>query len=226
VTVDEQALARLPVEERGALVDRGRAVSLAEVNAEAAEAAVADAQTFANQTQEEVKAARHQLEATLRAADLARGVRTASGQSHVAEARAAVAAAQAKRQYADRLIEERRARLEVARQTLRLRRATHEWSKVAALQRRGEARGIEPQAFERARREAEVGLAAAERDHARVEGECEEARLAWQARRRGVASLPGGPLPPPPPPERLAPSAPMDGRGAPAPGSSTTEERR
>jgi outer membrane protein TolC len=186
-TVDDARVARLPAEEKAALVAWQQRVTTAESNVDAAKVAVNEAKQFRDMAKSEVDAAQARFDAAQKALSL--GAQTRSERTLVAGRDAAEAA---------------QAELSAAQATLQVVRADLEWSKVQALERNRMADDVDRARFMRSHEEAQLNLADARHKVARLNGELEQARAAWDQRRRDVASTDRATLPPPPPaPEKL-----------------------
>jgi hypothetical protein len=122
-TVDDARVARLPAEEKADLVARQQRVTTAESNVDAAKVAVNEAKQFRDMAKSEVDAAQARFDAAQKALSLGAQTRSertlVAGRDAAEAAQAELSAAQAKKMFADRLVELRQAQVDEAQATLR-----------------------------------------------------------------------------------------------------------
>ena len=208
-TVPDERLTQLPPASRQAVVAEEQRVSIAQQNVVSARVALDESRRFRDVTQSELRAANARLDAANKALALSESSRAAAQADRAREARRAaameLAAAQAKRDYADRLVQLRRAQLDEANADLAVARADVEMRKIRELASRGLATPTEVNRFAESRSRAEADLARNRRMVAELSTVLASARENWESRRReyNTASRVLAPLTPPPPPQQL-----------------------
>jgi hypothetical protein len=197
-TIETAQTLRLPQPDRQAIATADENVEIAQRSVTAAQSILDEAQRFDVAAARELEAARSRL--------------SASGDDALAMRQ--LAAAQAKKSYADRLIDLRRAELDERESFQRSSEADREWLKYEALARNGLAGNLRADDFEHARTDAQHELADKRLHTAELQGTVAALHAIWDERRRSydVASrertptlreATPEPLKAPPPPEPL-----------------------
>jgi hypothetical protein len=210
-TVPDERLTQLPPAARQAVIAEEQRVNIAQQNVVAARVALDEAQRFRDVTRSELRAANARLDAANKELALARSARTPP--QHVERAEEAqrsaameLAAARAKRDYAERLISLRSAQLDEVTSELAVARADAEMRKIQELARRGLATPSEVNRFAEVRARSQADLARNRRLVAELSTVLASARENWEARRREYNTAARAEPPallPPPPPEQL-----------------------
>ncbi|HEX2568267.1 MAG TPA: hypothetical protein VH877_01830 [Polyangia bacterium] len=215
VRQDEAQLGRLPIEEKQEIFTAQHNVTVAEANKAAADKAAREMQAFVKNARDDVSAARARLQASRSSLQLGR--RTNNAQTlRIAEqqndiARRQLAAAQAKREYAQRLSDLRNEQVKLAARQIDAAQAELALVRASVLQRNNVSPGGESVDKLRQRREqATAELAQQERKVSGLRDEANDLQMVWEQRRqdynvasRDVSGLP--PLPPPSSPEQFRP---------------------
>jgi hypothetical protein len=218
--VPDNAVARLPVEDRAQIVTATKSVDVAESNLAAAKQARDEAKQFRKIAMSDLDAAKSKLDAARTGLDLGksarddRTLREASRNEDVA--RGQLIAARAKLDYADRLVELREAKIDEADANLQAAKADVEVTKLRLLQQRDLAGNIDARPLEARRQDTQERLAEKRAHVAQLEGDVAQLKTAWDDRRResDMASRDTRSLGAPPPPSEL-PMPTMKWRDAP-----------
>jgi hypothetical protein len=210
----EAQLGRLPIEEKQEIFTAQHNVTVAEANKAAADKAAREMQAFVKTARDEVSAARARLQAARSSLQLARRtrnpetLRVAERQQDVA--RRQLAAAQAKREYAERLADLRNEQARLADRQIAAAQAELAMVRATVLQRNNVPPGEDVDKLRDRREQATAELAAQERKVSGLRDEANDLQMVWEQRRqdfnvaaRDVEGLP--PLPPPSSPERFQP---------------------
>lgn len=214
VRQDEAQLGRLPIEEKQEIFTAQHNVTVAEANKAAADKASRDMQVFVKAARDDVSAARARQQASRSSLLLAR--RTQNAQTlRIAEqqqdmARRQLAAAQAKREYAERLADLRNEQVRLADRQIDAAQAELALVRTAVLQRNNIPAGENLDKVRARREQATADLATQERKVSSVRDEASDLQMVWEQRRqdynvaaRDVSGLPS--LPPPSSPEQFQP---------------------
>ena len=214
VRQDEAQLGRLPIEEKQEIFTAQHNVTVAEANKAAADKAARDMQAFVKTARDDVSAARARLQASRSSLLLAR--RTRNPQTlRVAEqqqdaARRQLAAAQAKREYAERLADLRNEQVRLADRQIDAAQAELALVRTTVLQKNNIPAGESIDKVRDRREQTTAELAAQERKVSGLRDEANDLQMVWEQRRqdynvaaRDVSGLP--PLPPPSSPEQFQP---------------------
>lgn len=218
VRQDEAQLGRLPIEEKQEIFTAQHNVTVAEANKAAADKAAREMQAFVKTARDDVSAARARLQASRSSLLLAR--RTQNAQTlRIAEqqqdvARRQLAAAQAKREYAERLAGLRNEQMKLADRQIDAAQAELALVRATVLQRNNIPAGENIDKVRARREQATAELATQERKVSGLRDEANDLQMVWEQRRqdynvaaRDVSGLPA--LPPPSSPEQFQPE-PLD----------------
>jgi hypothetical protein len=193
--VKDEQLSQLPHEDRQAIIDQERSVEVAKANADAARVAAKQADEFKVLVDDEVVTAKAQRD---EAANAASYTNTKQAQNDIAARRELAAqqvtAAEAKSEYADKLIEVRQAEVEEREAEADLAQARYERVKYVTLQQRGMAKGIDRQAIEDSERQAEQKRAEAHQKVSLAQGYADVSKGNWdksQAQYQSAAKATG-----------------------------------
>lgn len=178
--VKDDQLTQLPREDRQAIIDQERSVDTAKANVDAARVAAKQAHDFKDLVDNEVTAAKAKRDA----ADNSVGYDSTKKSQNDLNAKRAVAnqevaAAEAKAEYASKLIEVREAEVEAREADAELAQAKVERAKYETLQRRGMAEGINRQEIVDAEVKAEQKRAAAQQKVAQLQGYADASKVNW-----------------------------------------------
>jgi hypothetical protein len=205
VRQDEAQLGRLPIEEKQEIFTAQHNVTVAEANKAAADKAAREMQAFVKTARDDVSAARARLQASRSSLLLAR--RTRNSQT-------LRIAAQAKREYAERLADLRNEQVRLADRQIDAAQAELALVRATVLQRNNIPAGENVDKVRDRREQATAELAAQERKVSGLRDEANDLQMVWEQRRqdynvaaRDVSGLP--PLPPPSSPEQFQPE-PLD----------------
>jgi hypothetical protein len=211
--VKDDQLARLPAEDRQALLDEQQAINTAESNVQRAGVAVDEAKEFRSIVGSEMNAAKSQYEAAEKASELASRGLDEEGRNDARERQRIqsehVTAVEAKSRYADSLVDLREAQHSLHEAELDLARARLEREQFDALRARGLGEGLSEQDFVEAEQDAQRQFDEINQRVASLKGQTDSMRESWDearqqyeatARQSGVTDVPIGA---PPPPETL-----------------------
>jgi hypothetical protein len=205
-TAPVERVARLPIEDKAAVLAAQRNVNVAEQNLEADKVAVDEAKQFDEIAGGELDGAKSKLVAARRGIGLGQSAQAGHTVESAEEAARAserdVIASRAKKDYAERLIALREAQVDEAQSSIDLARANLELTKVEQLKANGMAGSIDERRFFEARDEAQRKLAPERMRVASLTTEVAQLRQAWDDRRH-QASARASDIAPPPPPVRL-----------------------
>jgi len=188
--VDDEKLSQLPREDRQAMIDQERSVEVAKANADAARVAAKQAQEFKIQVEDELVTATFQRDEAENAKP--KGNKQAQNELTARREVAArqLAAAEAKNEYADKLIEFREADVEEREADVDLAEARVEQAKYESLHQRGMAKGLDRQAILDSERHAEQKRDEAHQKAVRAQGYAGLSKDNWeklQARSQSTA---------------------------------------
>ena len=204
----DRRVAQLPAEERGDEVAEEQKIAAAQTAVKQARLAVDQARQFRGIARDEQHAAEAQLRASVKAQSLAQRNHDAGAHEVALEAAQAAQAqldsTQAKKSYADKLVDFQEANVDEAEAALDLARADKRVAGLRALERKGMARGIDPKAIERGRSNAENELTRARQRKAETQSLMVQAQEEWHRRptqqaNMGSVTVPTPPEPTPPP---------------------------
>lgn len=178
--VKNDQLAQLPREDRQAIIDQERSVDTARANVDAARVAAKQSQEFKDLVDNEVTAAKAKRDA----ADNSVGYDSSKKSQNDLNAKRAVAnqevaAAEAKAEYADKLIDVREAEVEARQADADLAQAKLERAKYETLQRRGLAEGVDRQAILDSEANAEQKRASAQQKVEQLKGYADVSKANW-----------------------------------------------
>lgn len=211
-------VASLPAEAKSELTTLVQVVDTAKANVSAADVAHRDAQEFREAAQAELRSARSRVDA----AESNVGVALAAGnptlereaQRGLDVAQRQHAAAKAKVEYADKLVDLRRAQCMESEALLSSTRSDLEVRKLRSLQQYGLAKDIDADTIFDAKRENERVLAERRQDTSRLSGEVAGLEESWRRQQRAYdMAARGGASPvrtPVAPPEMVPPQQPHD----------------
>jgi hypothetical protein len=208
VRVDDERLSRLPADQRVALIDEERNLRVAEVNVDAARAALRDAQLFRQMVASEHSAARERHAAARDGVKLAGRAADTTMHAHATRseklAQRTLVTIEAKARYAEELERLRAAEVAETEAEAELARARLELDKVGRLRAAGQASGLQVGPFERSARDAALRVERKRQEIARLRAAAGDARGVWRERRRDLAAGGGdSSLDAPLPPERI-----------------------
>jgi hypothetical protein len=179
--VNDEKLSQLPREDRQAIIDQERSVEVAKANADAARVAAKQANEFKTLVDSEVLTAKTQRDEVEKPASY---TNTKQGQSDIEARRQLaakqVAAAEAKSEYADKLIEVRDAEVEEREAEVELAQARYERAQYETLNQRGMAQGIDEKAISDRERQAEQKRAEAHQKAAQAQGYADVSKGNWE----------------------------------------------
>jgi hypothetical protein len=208
--VNDEQLSQLPRDDRQAIIDQERSVEVAKANADAARVAAKQADEFKILVDDEVltaKTKRAEAENTTSYGNTKQAQNDTAARRKVAAEQ--VAAAEAKNEYADKLLEVREAEVAEREAEIELAEARVERAKYETLQQRGMAKGIDRKAIEESERQAEQKRAEAHQKVAQAQGYADVSKENWeklQAQYQSTAkatSADDRPVPPPAPAKYL-----------------------
>jgi hypothetical protein len=186
--IKDEQLAKLPVEDRQALLDEDRAINVAEANLEASKAAVSEADRFKSIVIDEKKSAERMRDAAQKNASLQkeRGDQQAAKMAQDRERLAAesMTALEAKGEYADRLHELRRQEREMREVELDRAKLQRERAEYEALKARGMAQDIDPTKFDKAERKIDERYREAQSRVSEAQTYADAARGRWNQSRQ------------------------------------------
>jgi len=209
--VKDEQLAQLPREDRQAIIDQERSVDVAKANADAARVAAKQAQEFKAVVDDEVLTARTERD---EAANPVSYSNSKQAQNDIAARREVAskqfAAAEAKSEYANKLIEVREAEVDEREAEVELAQARYERAQYETLKQRGMSAGVDEKAIADRERQAEQKLAEAHQKVAQAQGYADVSKGNWEkshAQYQGAAKSTHAderPVQPPPPAKYLS----------------------
>ncbi len=222
--VEEAKLGQVPMEQKQAIFTAQHNITVAESNVRSAEQAKDAAERFRDIAKRELDAAKLHANAALEARDLAERQQVAG---HVHDAEAAqvtaareVAAARAKTDYADKLVDLRDQQRKLAEARLDASRAELAFLQADTLRRNKIEPGVNIGELERDRINANHKVLERENIVASMRGQVDQLRTVWRERRsefntasRNAPPVPS--LPPPRGPETINPQPIPNGQRAP-----------
>jgi hypothetical protein len=204
-TVSSERVVQLPTQSREQIVRARQGVDVADQNVTAARIALDQSQKFRDIANRELDAAKARVEASR--AGIALG-RSARSQRTIRDSRAdydiamrELFAARAKKDYADRIVDLRRAEVDLRRAERNYANSDFEYVKYAQLEQEGMAGDLKQSDFENARIRAQNDVARDRKRVADLAGSVEQLRTAWMQRDQDyeTASRSTAIVPPPPP---------------------------
>jgi hypothetical protein len=201
----------LPQPDREAILNARHQVDVAQANVTSAQVALDEAKQFDTIADHELHAAKSHLEAARKGVELGRAAQSGetleSAQAELILAQRQLFAAKAKQDYADQLVELRKAQVDEAEAALDEAHADTEYAKLEALQRNDMAAGLDAAKFIRAREKAHNKVADKRMKVATLEGTVARLRTTWDEELRNYNTAMrehGYPtIGAPPPPARL-----------------------
>jgi hypothetical protein len=205
-TIPSERVVQLPPPSREQIARAHQSVDVAEQNVSAARVALDQTQKYRDIAKRELDTANSRVEAARAAMDLGR---SAHSQPTLRDSRAdynlamrELFAVRAKKDYADRLADLRRAELDQRRAEVAYANADYEQMKYGQLEQAGMAGDLKASDFEDARVRAQNDVGRERMRVAELSGSVEQLRVAWMERDHeySTASRATPVLPPPPPP--------------------------
>jgi chromosome segregation ATPase len=188
--VSDRDVARLPAQDREQIAIAGRSIDLAQSNLASAKQGRDEARKFRRAAQLERDMANSRLEAVRANVDLSSSrrdditLRDAARQEDTA--RDQLLAAQAKIDYADRLVQLREAKVDEAEANLKAAKADVDLTRYRLVERQDPNIKADARKLEANRQEAQERLAAERARVAALEGDVAQLHTAWDERRTGL----------------------------------------
>jgi hypothetical protein len=177
----DEKLTQLPREDREAIIDQERSIDVAKSNADAARVAAKQSEEFKDLVEREVVAAKVQRDDAENAAPSGKGKQAKDEIAAKRQAAAQqLAAAEAKSEYADKLIELREAEVDEREADVDLAQARFERAQYETLRQRGMAKGMDQQAILDAERHAEQKRTEAHQKVTLAQGYADLSKGSWE----------------------------------------------
>jgi hypothetical protein len=179
--VQDEKLAQLPREDREAIIDQERAVDVAKANADAARVAAKQAEEFKLVVDDEVltaKTQRDEAENPVSYSNTKQSKSDIAAKQQVAAKQ--VAAAEAKSEYANKLIEVRDAEVDERDAEVELAQARYERAQYEILRERGMSTGIDEKSITERERHAEQKRTEAHQKAAQAKSYADVSKGNWE----------------------------------------------
>jgi len=207
--VDDASMARLREPERRKIADAQHRVDVAAANMNAAEAGVQEAKQFRDITDKEVSAAKDQVDAAEGTKDLGRQTRNPSMATSAERAEESattrVRAAEAKKAYADALVDYREDKRDLAKARLSLAEAQRERVKFDIASKAGTAGKSAQSDFMKAEEDATADVQKAEAKVKESEARSNQAKDTWTKTKANITGTPYRDTPAPAEPPEVNP---------------------